>query len=178
MGSPGYGQEIADKPGQAKTQDDLENVFRKPAKGYMFHEDPGLYCRKPMGFSWFPYELGPVPKSWISTTGELVWFRYHDKVRCHCTYFTARASADVEGTGWPFCCPGAAGVASRRCGGFLEASVGVEGLAVSIYHRTGGPGFALSDGRMQTPSFTSTSWLRETALCAVGREYCCGGRNG
>src|SRR6266536_3360301 len=34
----------------------------------------------PLGFSWFPKELVPIPKAWIATSGDLVFFREHDKV--------------------------------------------------------------------------------------------------
>ncbi|KAF2136230.1 uncharacterized protein K452DRAFT_237850 [Aplosporella prunicola CBS 121167] len=33
---------------------------------------------KPFGFSWFPYELAPVPRAWAATTGNLVFYRQHD----------------------------------------------------------------------------------------------------
>ncbi|KAL4937998.1 hypothetical protein BDV06DRAFT_226412 [Aspergillus oleicola] len=35
------------------------------------------YLHKPLGFSWFPQELMPVPKSWIVKTGNLVHFKQH-----------------------------------------------------------------------------------------------------
>lgn len=41
---------------------------------------PLPYIQKPFGFSSFPMELLPVPKSWAETTGNLVFFRDHDKV--------------------------------------------------------------------------------------------------
>jgi microsomal epoxide hydrolase len=34
---------------------------------------------KPFGFSYYPYELYPVPKAWAATTGKLTFFRAHDK---------------------------------------------------------------------------------------------------
>lgn len=34
---------------------------------------------KPFGYSYYPYELYPVPKSWAATTGNLTFFRAHDK---------------------------------------------------------------------------------------------------
>ncbi|KAK3643090.1 hypothetical protein LTR56_010464 [Elasticomyces elasticus] len=43
------------------------------------HENPAWHINKPLGFSWFPKEIAPVPKAWIKTTGDLVWFRQHDK---------------------------------------------------------------------------------------------------
>ncbi|OJZ86839.1 hypothetical protein ASPFODRAFT_46366 [Aspergillus luchuensis CBS 106.47] len=36
-----------------------------------------LYIHKPFGFSFFPKDLCPVPRSWIATTGNLVFFRDH-----------------------------------------------------------------------------------------------------
>jgi microsomal epoxide hydrolase len=32
-----------------------------------------------MGYSWFPKELAPIPRSWAATTGNLVFYREHDK---------------------------------------------------------------------------------------------------
>lgn len=32
---------------------------------------------KPMGYSWFPYDLVPTPLSWIATAGNLVWSKRH-----------------------------------------------------------------------------------------------------
>lgn len=37
------------------------------------------YIHKPFGFSYFPMELMPAPKSWIKTTGNLVFWREHKK---------------------------------------------------------------------------------------------------
>ena len=37
------------------------------------------YVNKPLGFSWFPKEITPVPRAWVETTGELVFWREHDK---------------------------------------------------------------------------------------------------
>ena len=38
------------------------------------------YISKPLGFSWFPKELVPMPKSLIERAGNLVFFRQHDEV--------------------------------------------------------------------------------------------------
>lgn len=38
-----------------------------------------LYVDKPVGYSWFPFELAPVPKAWAERTGKMVWFRAHEK---------------------------------------------------------------------------------------------------
>ncbi|KAB8360950.1 hypothetical protein FH972_024682 [Carpinus fangiana] len=32
---------------------------------------------KPMGFSWFPMELAPIPVAWVKKTGNLVWYKRH-----------------------------------------------------------------------------------------------------
>ncbi|KAF7846051.1 hypothetical protein BT93_L5425, partial [Corymbia citriodora subsp. variegata] len=40
--------------------------------------NPQFQNDKPMGFSWFPYELGPIPKSWIEKSGNLVSFAQHE----------------------------------------------------------------------------------------------------
>lgn len=37
------------------------------------------YISKPFGYSWFPREIAPIPKSWVATTGNLVWHRQHTK---------------------------------------------------------------------------------------------------
>jgi len=37
-----------------------------------------LYVDKPVGYSWFPYELAPVPKAWAAKTGNMIFFRAHD----------------------------------------------------------------------------------------------------
>ena len=43
------------------------------------HENPAWHINKPLGFSWFPKEIAPVPRAWIATTGDLVFFRAHEK---------------------------------------------------------------------------------------------------
>ncbi|KFX96373.1 hypothetical protein V490_03377 [Pseudogymnoascus sp. VKM F-3557] len=42
------------------------------------HDDPKSHINKPFGFSWFPEELAPTPRSWAATTGNLVFYRQHD----------------------------------------------------------------------------------------------------
>jgi microsomal epoxide hydrolase len=32
-----------------------------------------------LGFSWFPKELAPIPRSWAATTGDLVFYRQHEQ---------------------------------------------------------------------------------------------------
>lgn len=45
------------------------------------HENPKWYIGKgkKLGFSWFPKEIAPVPRAWVETSGELVWWRSHTK---------------------------------------------------------------------------------------------------
>lgn len=43
------------------------------------HENPKWHIKKPFGFSWFPKEIAPVPKEWIKTTGNLVWWKEHSQ---------------------------------------------------------------------------------------------------
>ncbi|KAL4818094.1 Alpha/Beta hydrolase protein [Aspergillus spinulosporus] len=38
-----------------------------------------LYIHKPLGFSYFPKELIPVPESWVAKTGNLVYFKQHSE---------------------------------------------------------------------------------------------------
>jgi microsomal epoxide hydrolase len=38
-----------------------------------------LYVDKPIGYSYFPYELAPVPRAWAEKTGKIAFFRSHDK---------------------------------------------------------------------------------------------------
>lgn len=52
------------------------------------------YIEKPLGFSSFPKELLPVPRSWIETTGNLVHFKNHDKV---CSYTSGGPSDMIQG---------------------------------------------------------------------------------
>ncbi|KAJ5624140.1 Alpha/Beta hydrolase protein [Penicillium lagena] len=41
--------------------------------------DPRWYIKKPFGFSSFPMELAPVPRSWVETTGNLKYWEQHQK---------------------------------------------------------------------------------------------------
>ncbi|KAI8263991.1 putative epoxide hydrolase [Colletotrichum sp. SAR11_239] len=74
-----YRQEVIDDTHGSITDAECRRVIKDGAKRYMFHPDPEYYCEKPMGYSWFPYEIVPVPKAWAVTTGNLVWYRPHDK---------------------------------------------------------------------------------------------------
>ncbi|SPO06244.1 related to epoxide hydrolase [Cephalotrichum gorgonifer] len=40
---------------------------------------PEYYIHRPMGYSWFPKDMGSVPRAWIETTGNLAFFREHDR---------------------------------------------------------------------------------------------------
>lgn len=44
-----------------------------------FHNDPKWNITKPLGYSWHPEELAPVPRKWVEQTGNLVWYREHDE---------------------------------------------------------------------------------------------------
>ncbi|KAF7188548.1 putative epoxide hydrolase [Pseudocercospora fuligena] len=49
------------------------------AKPTFFHNDPAWYIKKPLGYSWHPEELAPVPQAWVKETGNLVWYKEHDQ---------------------------------------------------------------------------------------------------
>jgi microsomal epoxide hydrolase len=44
------------------------------------HENPDLYVHQPLGYSFFPKELAPIPPKWVATTGNLVFVRQHSSV--------------------------------------------------------------------------------------------------
>lgn len=44
-------------------------------------QQPEQYIHKPFGFSYFPWELIPAPRSWVELTGDLVFWKEHTKVR-------------------------------------------------------------------------------------------------
>ncbi|KAK4899675.1 hypothetical protein LTR27_002941 [Elasticomyces elasticus] len=48
-------------------------------KPSFFHPDAEWHIKKPMGYSWHPKELAPVPKAWVAKSGNLVWYRGHDE---------------------------------------------------------------------------------------------------
>lgn len=37
------------------------------------------YVSKPLGYSYFPQEIHPTPRSWVATIGNLVWHRQHSE---------------------------------------------------------------------------------------------------
>jgi microsomal epoxide hydrolase len=51
--------------------------FSSKDPGY-FHAQEHLFVDKPFGYSYFPAEITPVPRSWAERTGRLVWFREHE----------------------------------------------------------------------------------------------------
>lgn len=83
-------------------------------------DDPEFYCKKPMGYSYFPKELMPTPVAWAKISGNLVWSRQHDKVSS--THKAIGSIANVM-KGWPFCSYGTARRFCARCGGFCAASL-------------------------------------------------------
>jgi pimeloyl-ACP methyl ester carboxylesterase len=38
-----------------------------------------LHVDKPIGYSYFPHELAPVPKAWAEKTGKMVFYKEHEK---------------------------------------------------------------------------------------------------
>jgi microsomal epoxide hydrolase len=44
------------------------------------HENSKWHINKPLGFSWFPQDLAPIPAAWVAETGNLVFVRHHNKV--------------------------------------------------------------------------------------------------
>ncbi|KAH8887998.1 alpha/beta-hydrolase [Thozetella sp. PMI_491] len=42
------------------------------------HGTKRWHINKPLGYSWFAKEITPVPKAWIETTGDLVFYKQHD----------------------------------------------------------------------------------------------------
>jgi microsomal epoxide hydrolase len=56
------------------------DFFGRGDESTVFHPHPDYYCKKPMGFSYFPMELGPIPIAWAKTTGNLIWWKSHTSV--------------------------------------------------------------------------------------------------
>ncbi|KAF1835819.1 alpha/beta-hydrolase [Decorospora gaudefroyi] len=51
-----------------------------PTSIYTYREpQKTMYVDKAVGYSWFPYELAPVPRAWAEKTGNLVFFRAHEQ---------------------------------------------------------------------------------------------------
>lgn len=55
-------------------EDYLYGIYKK---GYL-HGQEHLYVDKPFGYSYFPFEIAPIPKKWVERTGKLVWYRRHE----------------------------------------------------------------------------------------------------
>ncbi|KAH3968001.1 hypothetical protein HBI56_050200 [Parastagonospora nodorum] len=50
-----------------------------PTSIYTYREAKELmFVDKPVGYSYFPYELAPVPRAWAEKTGNMVFFKNHD----------------------------------------------------------------------------------------------------
>ncbi|KAI1772526.1 alpha/beta-hydrolase [Hypoxylon cercidicola] len=49
------------------------------APGFGMHDNPAWRIEKPLGYSWFPKELAPTPRAWVVMTGNLVFFRQHER---------------------------------------------------------------------------------------------------
>ncbi|KAJ9610188.1 hypothetical protein H2200_004965 [Cladophialophora chaetospira] len=43
------------------------------------HDDPKYHIKVPMGYSYYRYEIIPIPADWVATTGNLVFTEKHDK---------------------------------------------------------------------------------------------------
>jgi microsomal epoxide hydrolase len=43
------------------------------------HDDPRYNIKIPLGYSYFPRELIPIPIEWVATTGNLVWSNIQKK---------------------------------------------------------------------------------------------------
>ncbi|KAL1594041.1 hypothetical protein SLS59_009072 [Nothophoma quercina] len=51
-----------------------------PTSIYTYRQEKKLdHVNKPTGYSYFPYELSPIPQAWAARTCDLVFFRNHDK---------------------------------------------------------------------------------------------------
>jgi len=51
-----------------------------PTSIYTYRESNEIkFVDKPVGYSYFPYELAPVPRAWAAKTGQLVFFKNHEK---------------------------------------------------------------------------------------------------
>ena len=59
--------------------------------GIVAPDQSASYISKPFGFSWFPKELIPTPRSWAAKTGNLVFFRVNE----HGGHFAAMETPDV-----------------------------------------------------------------------------------
>ena len=50
-----------------------------PTSIYTYREAKQLlHVDKPIGYSYFPYEIAPIPRAWAERTGQLVFFKAHE----------------------------------------------------------------------------------------------------
>ena len=63
------------------------DYFGRGDDSTVFHSHPEYYCTKPIGYSYFPFELGPTPVAWAKTTGNLLWYRSHKSVSSPQSFF-------------------------------------------------------------------------------------------
>lgn len=70
-----YRGELVERRSRGDGANDYRDVFKTGPERYMAHNDPRLFCQKPFGYSWYPKEIAPIPRSWAATTGNLVWFK-------------------------------------------------------------------------------------------------------
>ncbi|OKL55701.1 hypothetical protein UA08_09051 [Talaromyces atroroseus] len=50
-----------------------------PTPPVPYVQSPELHIHKPLGFSYYPQEIMPAPKSWVESTGNLVFWKEHTK---------------------------------------------------------------------------------------------------
>jgi microsomal epoxide hydrolase len=55
--------------------DESNQLFSGPRT----HSDPDLHLEKPLAYSNFARETQQVPQSWVATTGDLVYYKHHEK---------------------------------------------------------------------------------------------------
>ena len=94
--------------------------FGSKARANKLPNDLETYCKKPMGYSYFPMDLMPTPIVWAKIRGNLVWSRRHDKVRS--THQISESMANI-GKGRSFCGYGEAHRVCTRHRRFCAASL-------------------------------------------------------
>ena len=52
--------------------------YSKNEVDYIVHTDPKYHIKQPLGYSYFPMELSPIPVEWVATTGNMVWSKSHE----------------------------------------------------------------------------------------------------
>ena len=53
--------------------------FPSAKSGTSIANDPEFFVKKPLGHSWFEKEIVAAPQSWAERTGNLVFYRQHEK---------------------------------------------------------------------------------------------------